>query len=172
MATFEVQNATFEVDVRESFAHLTLMHTIGGRLLRVAPGEVDIELPFREDLTQHHGFLAAAVLTVEYKANFLAPAQGDRMVAQARVLRPGRTVTVCAGDVYAVTGQERKLAATMLATIMGVRAPQTVPPAEREAREPRPLHGHGPSSARRRPWCVCRGGGLRHALRGLAGIRD
>ena len=195
MAQFNGPNAAFESDVRESFARLTLMHTIGGRLLRVAPGEVDIELLFREDLTQHHGFLAAAVLTaivdvacgyaamtllpagssvltVEYKANFLAPAQGDRMVAQARVLRPGRTVTVCAGDVYAVAGQERTLAATMLATIMGVRTPQTVPPAEREARAARPLHDRAPASARRRPWCVCRGGGLRHALRGLAGIRD
>jgi uncharacterized protein (TIGR00369 family) len=194
MTPFEVQNAAFEADVRESFARLTLMQTIGGRLLRVAPGEVDIELPFREDLTQHHGFLAAAVLTaivdvgcgyaamtllpagssvltVEYKANFMAPAQGERMLAQARVLRPGRTVTVCAGDVYAVTGQERTLAATMLATIMGVRTAATVPPRESEVREPHSLHTRAAVSPRRRPWCVCRGGGLRHALRELAGLR-
>lgn len=194
MAPFAAQNAAFEADVRESFARITLMQTIGGRLLRVAPGEVEVELPFRDDLTQHHGFLAAAVLTaivdvacgyaamtllpsgasvltVEYKANFVAPAQGERMLAQARVLRPGRTVTVCAGDVYAVSGDDRTLAATMLATIMAVNAARAVSPREGDEREPRSLHERVPAPARGRPWCVCRGGGLRHAVRRLAGIR-
>jgi uncharacterized protein (TIGR00369 family) len=126
------------------------MKTIGARLLRVAPGEVDIELPFRDDLCQQHGFLhggvvtavadsacgyaalslmppAAAVLTVEFKVNLLAPARGDRFVARGRVLRPGRTLTVCAAEVLAVAdGRERPVAA-MLTTMMAVEERPDVP---------------------------------------------
>ncbi len=103
--------------MRRSFATLTLMRTLGARLQRVAPGAVEIALPFRDDLTQHHGYLAgaaltaivdvacgyaamtlmppgASVLTIEYKVNFLSPARGERMLARARVVRPGRSVTV------------------------------------------------------------------------------
>lgn len=130
--------------MRESFARQKIMATIGARLIRVAPGEVDIELPFRDDLTQQHGFLHAgivtmivdnacgyaalsrmpadaAVLTVEYKTNFLAPATGERLIARGRVTRPGRTITVCAGDVFAVIDGRENLVATMLATMMAIR---------------------------------------------------
>ncbi|MGH7341752.1 MAG: PaaI family thioesterase [Candidatus Rokuibacteriota bacterium] len=133
----------FAARVRESFARFTLMGTIGARLARVAPGEVDIELPSRKDLTQQHGFMAAGilttvvdtacgyaamslmpadrtVLTVEYKVNLLAPAVGDTMIARARVVKPGRTLTVCAGDVFAVTDGKEKVVATMLATLVAV----------------------------------------------------
>src|SRR3970040_2736184 len=130
MPTFDPRNTDFRHAVQESFDRLTLMRTVGATLERVSPGEVEVVLPFRDDLTQHHGFMAAAVLTavvdvacgfaamtlmppgcsvltIEYKANFLAPAQGERMFARGRVIRPGRTVTVCAGDVRAVDeGQE------------------------------------------------------------------
>lgn len=144
MPVSEPQNPDFEACVRESFARQKIMATIGARLIRVAPGEVDIELPFRDDLTQQHGFLHAgivtmivdnacgyaalsrmpadaAVLTVEYKTNFLAPATGERLIARGRVTRPGRTITVCAGDVFAVIDGRENLVATMLATMMAIR---------------------------------------------------
>lgn len=112
--------------------------------MKVAPGEVEIELPFREDLTQQHGYLHAGVVTsvvdsacgyaalsltpegaevlsVEFKINLVAPATGDVVVARARVLRAGRNITVCAGDAFARTGEREKLVATMLATMMTVR---------------------------------------------------
>ena len=197
MASFDVRDPDFEARVRESFGNLTLMRTMGARLLSVAPGEVDIELPFRSDLTQHHGFLAAAaltaivdvacgyaamtlmapgasVLTVEYKVNFLSPAQGERMVARGRVLRPGRTVTACTGDVLAVTGGEERLVATMLGTMATVRgeerdAPRMTP----EVTRAYGLHmgsRHSRASLRRaRTWCVCRDGKLRHQLQRLLG---
>ena len=133
-----------EARVRASFARQAIMDTLGARLLRVAPGEVDVELPFREDLTQQHGFLhagvvttlvdsacgyaalskmpeGAAVLSVECKVNLLSPAKGERFVARARVIKAGRNVTVTAGDVFAVTGAEERIVATMLATMMTVR---------------------------------------------------
>jgi uncharacterized protein (TIGR00369 family) len=132
-----------EARVRASFGRQRLMATIGARLIRVARGEVDIEAPFAEGLTQQHGFLHAGVvtalvdsacgysalsvvppdaevLTVEYKVNFLAPAQGERFVARGRVVRSGRTITVCSGEVVALTGTEEKQVAVMLATIIAV----------------------------------------------------
>ena len=98
-------------------------------------------LPFREDLTQHDGYLHAGivttiadsacgyaaftlmpaganVLTVEYKVNFLAPAIGERMIARGRVLKPGRTITVCQGEVVAADGGREKMIATMSATMI------------------------------------------------------
>ena len=143
-ATFEPRNPDFEACVRESFGRQKLMETIGARLIRVAPGEVGIELPFRDDLSQQHGFLHggiiaaildsacgyaalslvpadAAVLTVEYKVNFVAPAAGQRIIAHGRVTKPGRAITVCAGDAFALSDGTEKLVATMLMTMMTLR---------------------------------------------------
>jgi acyl-coenzyme A thioesterase PaaI-like protein len=62
----------------------------------------------------------AGVLTIEFKLNLLAPAAGERMLARGRVTRPGRTINVCAGDVFAEREGHEKLVATMLATIMTI----------------------------------------------------
>src|SRR2546428_2628734 len=188
MAAFAVQDPEFETSVRRSFDDLTLMRTVGARLHSVAPGEVEIDLPVRDDLTQHHGYLAgavltaivdiacgyaamtlmpsgASVLTVEYKVNFLSPAQGDRMVARGRVVRPGRTLTVCSGDVTAIVGGNEKIVATMLATMATVNrqdrdVPPSTPPTAHEHRLG--IHRSRDSWRQARPWCVCRDGKLRH----------
>lgn len=140
---FTPADAAFEQRVRESFARQRAMSTLGAALTSVSPGEVVIELPFREDLTQQHGYLHAAiitaivdsacgyaayslmpvdaaVLTAEYKVNFLAPAAGRRFMAYGRVTKPGRTLTVTTGDVVAETEGGLKPVATMLATMMTV----------------------------------------------------
>jgi len=140
----EPRDSDFEARVRGSFARQEAMKTLGARLTRVAAGEVEIALPFRADLTQQHGYLhagvvaavvdtacgyaalsltepGAEVLSVEFKLNLLAPAVGDSLAARARVLRAGRNVTVCAGDVYALHAGSEKMVATMLATLMTVR---------------------------------------------------
>jgi uncharacterized protein (TIGR00369 family) len=150
MPVFEPQDSDFEARPRASFERQTAMKTIGAHLLRVAPGEVEIELPFRDDLTQQHGFfhggLVAAIvdtacgyaaltlmpadaagLTVEYKINFVSPTRGDRLVARGRVTKPGRVLTVCAGDVFALSAGEERLVATMLNTVMGLYGRPDVP---------------------------------------------
>ena len=192
MALFAPQDPEFDARVRSSFASLTLMRTIGAHLLRVAPGEVEIDLPFRADLTQHHGFLAAAVLTaiadvacgyaamtlmpagasvltIEYKVNFLSPAEGERVLAGGRVVRPGRTVTVCSGDVVAVAEWHEKLVATMLATMATVNLEgRDLPRTGGSAASAHDRRGgvHERSSSRpARPWCACGGDGLRRRLR-------
>ena len=112
---------------------------IGAKLIRVAPGEVEIELPSSEEIGQQAGSVHAGVITaiadsacgyaaltlmpagadvvsVELKLNFLAPGRGERFVARGRVLRSGRTLTVCAADVIALPGDV--IVATMLGTMM------------------------------------------------------
>lgn len=141
----------FERRIYESFSRLALMGTIGARLVRVVPGEVDIELPVRADLTQQHGYVAAGivtaivdtacgyaamslmpngagVLTVEYKINFMAPARGERLLARGHVVKAGRTLTVCAGEVHALSGAGETAVATMLGTMVTVRDGVEVPP--------------------------------------------
>ena len=143
MRTYAPRDSNFETRVRNSFERQKFMATIGARLTRVEPGKVDIELQTRDDLVQQHGFLhagvlasaadsacgyaalslmpaGAAVLSVEFKINMLAPAAGDRIVARGSVIRAGRTVTVCWGEVAAFTGSDEKLVATMVATMMTV----------------------------------------------------
>jgi uncharacterized protein (TIGR00369 family) len=140
MTDFQPRDPNFATRVTASFARQQVMATIGARLVQVWPGAVEIELAFRADLTQQHGYLhagivttvidsacgyaalslmpaGAEVLSVEFKVNLLAPAAGERFVARARVVRAGRTITVCAGDLFAIKGAEEKLVATMLATM-------------------------------------------------------
>jgi uncharacterized protein (TIGR00369 family) len=134
----------FESRVRRSFGRQRFMTTLGATLERVAPGEVEIRLPCRPELGQQHGFVhagavatiadsacgyaaltlmpaGAAVLTAEFKVNLLAPGEGESVVARGRVLKAGRTLTVCAADVLAMRGGQERLVATMLATIVTVR---------------------------------------------------
>ena len=143
MTHFTPKDADFEARVRASFARQRVMETFGARLLRVAPGEVEIGLDFREDLTQQHGYLHAGVVTtvvdsacgyaaltlmpagaevlsIEFKLNLLSPARGEGFAARARVVRAGRNITVCAGDLFALAAGGEKVVATMLGTMMTV----------------------------------------------------
>ena len=130
--------------VRRSFDRQRALATLGATLVRVVPGEVEIHLPFRPELSQQHGFLhagvstavvdtacgyaalslmpaGAAVLTIEFKVNLLAPGQGELFVATGRVVKPGRTVTVCSGEVEAIRAGERRTVVLMQATMMSVQ---------------------------------------------------
>jgi len=140
---FEPRNPLFEARTRESFARQAAMRTLGASLAEVKPGQVVITLPWAEPLTQQHGFLHAgmvataldsacgyagftlmaedaAVLTIEFKINLLAPAQGERFRMVGTVIKPGRTVTVCEGQAFAIEGGREKLVATMGCTLMAV----------------------------------------------------
>lgn len=140
---FVPQDPDFEARVRRSFALQRVRETIGARLTRVAPGEADVELPFRDDLTQQNGFLhagivstvldsacgyaaftlmpaEAGVLSIEFKVNLLAPARGERVIARGRVVRAGRTISVCTADAFAIQDGAERHVATMTATLMAV----------------------------------------------------
>ena len=145
MQTFVPPDPDFERRVRASFARQNVMALFQASLARVAPGQVDIALAVRPELSQQHGFVHAGVVTaivdsacgyaalslmppgtgvlsIEFKTNLLAPARGVSLSARGRVLKPGRNIFVCAGDVFAVDAQGGEtLVATMLATMMVVR---------------------------------------------------
>ena len=141
MTSFQPPDADFERRVRESFANQRVMELIGADIRRVEPGTVEIVLPYREDLTQQNGYIHAGILTtvadsacgyaaytlmprdsqvlsVEFKVNLLRPAAGEVFVAEASVLKAGKTLTVAKCDVYARIADEAKLIAVMLATII------------------------------------------------------
>ena len=138
---FTPKDPDFEARVRASFARQGIMELIGARLTRVEPGLVEIELPYRADLTQQHGFFhagitstiadsaggyaafslmpaEASVLTTEFKINLLAPAEGELLRALGRVVRPGRLLTVCDVDVFALKDGAAKPCAKLLETLM------------------------------------------------------
>jgi len=135
------RNPDYEAVVRESFARQAMMTTLGARISRIGPGSLDLTAPFSAAFTQQNGFWHAGavssladsangyaaytlaepgtdVLAVEFKINLLAPAVGNSFVAEARVLRSGRTLTVCQADVYGVSDSERKHVATLLSTLI------------------------------------------------------
>jgi uncharacterized protein (TIGR00369 family) len=135
-------NPAFADEVRQSFAKQAIMGLIGGELIRVEPGVVEITLPYRADLTQQDGYVHAGIITaiadtacgyaayslmppqsdvlaVEFKVNLLRPAKGDKFLARAEVIKPGRTLTVVRADVVAMSGKdEQQLVATMQGTMM------------------------------------------------------
>lgn len=142
-ADFVPQDPDFAARVTASFDRQQAMQTIGASLAQVAPGLVAIELPFAQALTQQHGFLHAgvvgmaldsacgyaafslmpadaAVLTIEYKINLLAPAKGQRFRMEGHVVKPGRTITVAEGRAWAIDAGGEKLIATMTCTLMAV----------------------------------------------------
>jgi len=138
---FVPANPDFERRTRESFDKQGAMTLIGAVLEKVEPGRVEIALPFRADLSQQHGFFHAgmlsaiadtaggfagftlfppegAVLTVEFKINLMAAADGERLHAVGEVIRSGRTLTVCRLDVFVVREGKRTHCATGLQTLM------------------------------------------------------
>lgn len=131
--------------VQDSFDRQGLMRHLGARISHIAPGRVHIVLPARPELTQQHGYVHAGatsaiadsaggyaaftlfpegttVLTVEYKINLLAPAEGDHLEAVGTVLKPGRTLTICRLEVFAVRGDRRTLVAAGQQTLIRVDA--------------------------------------------------
>ena len=138
---FSAIDPAYEQRIRHSFSSQGAMKLIGASLTRVEPGAVDITVRHRPDLTQQHGFLHAgivgtivdsaggyagyslfpadsSVLTVEYKLNLIAPADGESFVAEGRVVKPGRTLCITQGEVYALKGAERSLCALMQQTLI------------------------------------------------------
>ncbi len=146
---FQAPDPNFRERVRASFARQQVMATLGIEMVHLEPGEVHLTMLPNPAYTQQHGFTHAgiittaldsacgyaafslmpadaAVLTVEFKTNLLAPAQGERFVFRAHVIKPGRTLTICEARALALDGAKEKLVATMTGTLMAITGRQGV----------------------------------------------
>ena len=141
---FEPRDPDFKSRVRQSFAEQSVMQTINASLVSIEAGQVEIELPYRRELTQQDGFIHAGisstimdsacgyaaftlmpaearVLTIEFKINLLAPAAGDHFRAIGKVRKSGRSLFVAEADLYATSDETEKLVATMVGTLLAVK---------------------------------------------------
>ena len=146
---FQAQDPNFRERVRASFARQQVMATLAIEMAYLEPGEVHLAMPPNPAYTQQHGFMHAgiittaldsacgyaafslmpadaAVLTVEFKTNLLAPARGERFIFRAKVIRPGRTLTICDARALALEGSKEKLVATMTGTLMAITGRQEI----------------------------------------------
>jgi uncharacterized protein (TIGR00369 family) len=143
MTSFEPKDPHFEARVKASFARQQTMHTLGIEITGLGAGEIELRMPQMPAYTQQHGFTHAgiiataldsacgyaafslmpedaAVLTVEFKTNLIAPAKGEYFLFRGRVVKPGRTITVCDSQAFAVESGQEKLVATMTGTLMAL----------------------------------------------------
>jgi uncharacterized protein (TIGR00369 family) len=140
---FEAKNPDYRAVAAATFDRQPAMQSLGVSIVRLEPGEVDLAMPYAEAWTQQNGFVHAGIitagldnacgiaaftlmpansdiLTVEFKTNLLAPARGDRFVFRARVVKPGRTLTVCDAQAFAQHDGAENLIATMTGTLMAL----------------------------------------------------
>jgi uncharacterized protein (TIGR00369 family) len=141
MTAFKPKDSDFEKRVRESFARQKFMTFINAGLTIIKPGFCEIEVPFNENISQQHGFFHAgiigtiadnaagyasyslmektsSILTVEFKLNLISPADGERLIGEAHVLKYGRTLTICRSDVFVVSNGIKKLCAASQSTLI------------------------------------------------------
>jgi len=138
---FKPQDPNYEIRVQESFKRQQVNDFIGAEIFSLKPGYCEIHLPFKNELSQQHGFFhagiiatiadtaggyaafslmpeEATVLTVEYKINLIGPAEGSKAMAHATVVKPGRTLTVCNVQVFVKKNNTEKLCAVTQMTVM------------------------------------------------------
>jgi uncharacterized protein (TIGR00369 family) len=158
MPGFAPKNPDYRAVATATFDRQQAMRTLGISIERLAPGEIELAMPYRADLTQQNGFIHAGIitaaldsacgiaaftlmpadsdiLTVEFKTNLLAPAMGQRFAFRASVVKPGRTLTVCEARAFAWHDDVETLIATMTGTLIALprREPAKPKPEARAA---------------------------------------
>jgi uncharacterized protein (TIGR00369 family) len=154
MPPFTPKNPDFRKVAAGTFERQQAMRTLGIFIARLEPGEVDLTMDYSAELTQQNGFVHAGVitagldtacgiaaftlmsagvdiLTVEFKTNLLAPANGERFFYRATVVKPGRTLTICEARAFALRDGREHLIATMTGTLMAMLRREPVAAAEK-----------------------------------------
>jgi uncharacterized protein (TIGR00369 family) len=142
--SYQPKDPDFRNKVQESFDRQQFMKTINAHLHKTEAGFCEIHLPFDSKLTQQHGFFHAGVvstiadnaagyaaftlmekdssiLTVEFKLNLIAPADGNLLIGRSTVLKYGKTLTICRSDVFIVNDGIEKLCAAAQSTLIELR---------------------------------------------------
>ncbi len=141
---FKPKTENYKQKVEESFRLQKFMDFIGAKLVEVKPGFCEIHLPYKEELTQQNGFFHAgiistladnaagfasfslmeedsSILSVEFKLNLISPGIGELLIARAKVLKSGRTLTICRADVFILKDGVEKLCAASQATLIQIK---------------------------------------------------
>lgn len=139
------RNPDYVAQVEAAFAGQPMLAALGMELVRVEPGFCELHLPFRDDISQNHGYFHGGaiatladvsggfagwsllpegmwIVTVEYKTNIVAPGRGQRLIGRGRVVRSGRTLTTTEIEVLVTQDGRESLCATALQTLMAVEA--------------------------------------------------
>ena len=132
-----------EARVRTSFERQQVMRLLNAQIQKILPGEVQIKFPYQLSLTQQNGYIHAGIITtildsacgyaafsmmppsksvlsIEFKLNLLSPAVGESFIGIGKVIKSGRTITVCSGELLAVESGKKKVVAIMQASMMAV----------------------------------------------------
>lgn len=148
--TLTVRDPRYGERVRASFARQGFMEYIGARLTALSPGHCEIEVPYGAQLSQQHGFFHgglvgtladnaagyaaytlmaadASILTVEFKVNLLAPADGEALLSRGQVIKAGRNITVCRSRVYVRKDGAERLCAEGMVTLMAMHGQADAP---------------------------------------------
>jgi len=148
MAAQTATNPDFEELVKGVVLSMPAAKHLGFEFGRVAPGEVEIIQPYRDELTQHNGFFQGGVvgaladfaggsaagtllppgwinMTVDYTVKLVAAAKGDMLIVRGRVVKASQVITVAASDVYSVNGSDERLCATALVTMRNIKLSTT-----------------------------------------------
>lgn len=143
MGTFEPRNPDYRTAATAMFGAQPAMRTLGISIVDLAPGRVELAMPYASTFTQQNGFVHAGIitagldnacgvaaftlmpreadiLTVEFKTTLLAPARGERFVFRAEVVKPGRTLTFCEAKAFAEHDGKTTLIAAMTGTLMAM----------------------------------------------------
>jgi len=141
---YEPKDRDFKKKVEDSFGRQRFMDLIGAELVEVDPGYCEIKICYNESLTQQHGFFHAGVistladntagyaafslmeanssiLTVEFKLNLLAPGKGDSLIGKAKVIKKGRTLTICRSEIYVIQDRNTTLCAAGQSTLIELK---------------------------------------------------
>ena len=139
--SFQPLDPDFKNRINESFSRQKFMDFIGAEISNLGPGYCEIQVPYKKELSQQHGYFHAGVigtladnsggyaaftlmpsdasiLTVEYKLNLMAPGDGDLLISRAQVIKPGRTLTTCRSEIFVVKNRVKTLCAVALMTMM------------------------------------------------------
>ncbi len=150
MSSFEIFDKNYKTRVSSSFTRQPFMDLIGAELVDVQPGYCEIQLPYKKELSQQHGYFhggvigtiadncggyaaysllpeGTSILTVEYKINLVAPGNGERLIGRAKVIKPGRTLMISSTEIFVVSNGVEKLCATSLMTLMAMHGKSDQP---------------------------------------------
>ena len=138
---FQAKDVDFETRVKNSFDQQQFMKYIHAKLYKVSPGYCEIHIPFDQNITQQNSFFhggivgtladntagyaafslmdkTSSILTVEFKLNLIAPADGELLIGRAHVLKYGKTLTICRSDIFIVKNGVEKLCAAAQSTLI------------------------------------------------------